>query len=76
MAIYKRIEEALRKAEAIANDKRVNLRLRLEAIRLIAYIGQVLTGVLKDAQLDDIDSRLRKLEEEVRESDTEEEESI
>jgi len=64
LAIYERIKTALGRAEAIANDRRIDIKYRLEALRLIAYIGQVMAGVLKDAQLDEIDSRLRKLEEE------------
>ena len=64
LAIYERIKTALSRAEAIANDRRIDIKYRLEALRLIAYIGQVMAGVLKDAQLDEIDSRLRKLEEE------------
>jgi hypothetical protein len=64
LAIYERIKAALRRAESIANDRRIDIKYRLEALRLIAYVGQVMAGVLKDAQLDEIDSRLRKLEEE------------
>ncbi|MCD6443652.1 hypothetical protein J7L70_01455 [Candidatus Bathyarchaeota archaeon] len=67
-ALYKRLKDALDRVEDIANDERVKPKLRLEALRLIGYLGQVMLGALKEAQLDEIDRRLRKLEEEARAS--------
>jgi len=42
LAIYERIKTALGRAEAIANDRRIDIKYRLEALRLIAYILSIL----------------------------------
>jgi hypothetical protein len=56
------------RAKQIANDEAVGLKLRLEAIRLVGYIGQVIAGVLKDVRMDEIQKQLLELEEEIKRS--------
>lgn len=66
--VYRRLKEGLDKAERIANDKRIRVRIRLEALRLAAYIAQIMLGALKDAEVEEIEREIEKLEEEIKSS--------
>ncbi|MEM1558247.1 MAG: hypothetical protein QW186_07765 [Candidatus Bathyarchaeia archaeon] len=66
--VYNRVKDALSKAERIANDENIDEKHRLEALRLIGFLGQVLTGVLKVVKLDDIQEQLLELEEKIKKS--------
>ncbi|MBS7613161.1 hypothetical protein KEJ48_02800 [Candidatus Bathyarchaeota archaeon] len=66
--IYNRVKDALGKAEKIANDETLDEKYRLEALRIIGFLGQVFTGVLKVVKLDEIQKQLLELEKEVRSS--------
>jgi uncharacterized membrane protein len=64
--LYKTLRSALKRAERIANDKRVKLKTRLEAFRLVGYIASILAGILKDYRLEEIQEELMELEEELK----------
>ncbi|MBS7642781.1 hypothetical protein KEJ40_06465 [Candidatus Bathyarchaeota archaeon] len=64
--IYRRLKTGFEKAERIANDNRVRVKIRLEALRLAAYIAQVMLGALKDTEIEEIEREIEKLEEEVK----------
>jgi hypothetical protein len=66
--LYFELKDALKKAEKIARDRRVKMRTRLEAFRLVGYIASILAGVLKDVQMDEIQRELMALEEKVKNS--------
>jgi hypothetical protein len=66
--IYNRLKRALEMAEAIANNRKLKGKTRLEALRLIGYIGQVMLGAVKDAQIEDVEKRIEELEKEVGET--------
>lgn len=38
------------------------MKVRLDAYRLLAYICQVLTGIVKDVEMDKIENELQMLE--------------
>jgi len=60
--LYKTLRSALKRAERIANDKRVKLKTRLDAFRLVGYIASILAGILKDYRLEEIQRELMELE--------------
>ena len=64
--LYKTLRSALKRAERIANDRRVKLKTRLEAFRLVGYIASILAGILKDYRLEEIQRELFKLEEQIK----------
>jgi uncharacterized membrane protein len=64
--LYKTLRSALKRAERIANDRRVKLKTRLEAFRLVGYIASILAGILKDYQLEEIQRELFELEEQIK----------
>jgi len=58
--VYNRVKGMLSKAEALAGHK--NVKIRLRAIEVVARLGMVLTGILKDVQLDEIERALDGIE--------------
>jgi hypothetical protein len=64
--LYKTLRSALKHAERIANDKRVKIKTRLEAFRLVGYIASILAGILKDYRLEEIQRELFELEEQIK----------
>jgi uncharacterized membrane protein len=64
--LYKTLKTAFKKAQKIANDRRVKIKTRLEAMRLCGYIASILAGILKDYRLDEIHRELIELEEELK----------
>jgi uncharacterized membrane protein len=64
--LYKTLRSALKRAERIANDRRVKLKTRLEAFRLVGYIASILAGILKDYRLEEIQRELFELEEQIK----------
>jgi predicted regulator of amino acid metabolism with ACT domain len=61
--LYERIKALLEKAEHIANTHE-NEKTRLRAMEVAVKIGQFLAGVLKDAQLEDLQAEVERLESE------------
>jgi hypothetical protein len=66
--LYGDLREMFERAKQIANDETVELKFRLEAIRLVGYIGQVIGGILKDVRMDEIQKQLLEIEEEIKKS--------
>jgi hypothetical protein len=64
--LYFELKDALKKAEKIANDGRVKMKTRLDALRLVGYIAGILSGIIKDFQLDEIEREIMELEEELK----------
>jgi hypothetical protein len=60
------LKDIFERVKQIANDETVELKFRLEAIRLVGYLGQVIGGILKDVRMDEIQKQLLELEEEVK----------
>ncbi len=58
--IYSHVRMMLTRAEVLAEHD--NVKVRLRAIEVVAKLGQVLTGILKDVQLDEIDKMLQEVE--------------
>ena len=66
--VYGKVKTALEKAMQIMNDDSIEIQYRLEAMRLVGYLGQVLSGVLRTVKLDEIQEQLLELEEKVKSS--------
>jgi broad specificity phosphatase PhoE len=62
--IYSRLKRALETAEAIANNRKLKGKTRIEALRLVGYICQIMLGAVKDVQVEDIERKLEELEKE------------
>jgi hypothetical protein len=56
------LKRALKKVEAIANQENLDMKLRLEAFRLVGYIAQCMSGMIKDFQIEEITKEVEMLE--------------
>lgn len=61
MEVYAKLKGLLARAESIANNHE-NIRIRLRAMEVAVKIAQFLAGVLKDAQLEQLEAEVEELE--------------
>lgn len=62
--IYNQLKEMFYAARRIADDERKKTNTRIKAMRLAAYIAQVILGYMKEAEIDEIKRQLDELEKE------------
>lgn len=59
------------KAERIANNETLNLKVRLRAVKTAGKLGKTLAGLVKDTELDEIQADLEMLKAKAERSRTE-----
>jgi hypothetical protein len=59
---FKVLKRTVRRLEQIANDTRIPLQHRLRAYQILGYVCQVLAGIVKDFEMDQIRHEVEVLE--------------
>lgn len=60
--IYKSLKACFERAVKIANEA-PDIKVRLQALRLVGYLAQILAGFIRDFALEEIENEIAKLEE-------------